>query len=368
MMKIDDHNPLAYNSYLGDYGPPRVATWKKALLIVIWVLVLGFLITDVVLLSEKANHENLIVTRSQLSSQLRFPAVMVCPTYVSPGFRHTSTLASAVSVRTPALFDAIYSPVDLSNGYAVCPRNIVFVNPAKPDDNHTCVDFGFAPELRLDQTNASSCLPGVAHSYYFPVTAPEQNLNGEFPPPDKAWMAFRTSSNIAFSFSSENTDNNLPLQMLLYSDNSLQQPPRSFSDYEEIFGLGGYTSLKFPLSSFSIMQISKQRRQNPESKADRFGGVMSGSDCDKDHFISSSTNYPSSSGMQSVMMSYLTLTTDYQCVQPALTTIEVLGLFGGAVAILALLTYIVRWIAMKCSEKKRSDYNHLDYPLQDTGF
>ena len=59
---------------------------------------------------------------------------------------------------------------------------------------------------------------------------------------------------------------------LSHADSSLLQPPVSFADYRATFGLAGFTSHKFAINTFSMLQISLQKQQDPSSSVDRFGG------------------------------------------------------------------------------------------------
>lgn len=130
----------------------------------------------------------------EAAAQLRFPGMMVCPPFISRGNEPAGKQSNAVVLSEPGLINSIVTAADRAkDGYAVCPQVVNFTNPVDANDWHACVDFSFKPVQRADLANTAVCDGSVPGNFYFPVNAPEFNMNMFLPTQDQAWTVRRSN-------------------------------------------------------------------------------------------------------------------------------------------------------------------------------
>jgi len=139
---------------------------------------------------------------------------------------------------------------------------------------------------------------------------------------------------------------------VFYSDNSVLDYPKEFSEFQELFSVSGPTSVSFDKDLFVAIRLRKKKIQKPEDSQDRLGSVLSQSACDVDDFESQVASSKSIDKNQSVIFfSYDTLSVENACVLPVFDALDVLGVLGGSIAIVGFVTYVAKILIDLCTAR-----------------
>jgi hypothetical protein len=329
----------------------------------LWLGAFAFLLWFMITEFRKAQKSAAVITSIEKKSSLRFPGVLICPAAEQLAFE---TTVVSLETRLPAQVNL--GPVfrqATKEAYLVCPKLVTYTSGTY---SVTCLNFIQNP-VEGSKSEELSCSSPSSQGKWVAPSDDRYNI----------WSAVKPTSSILATINVVNASKPyIAMLALLYSDKSVRSFPKTFDEYVNTFTMTAALP-EIPYSSQTRILMMKQVRDQ----------YPSNTDCSYDYFedrtatteFSSSTPTPTPSNStdpsndtelyspaSTVSLAYDTLDEESICHRALLSAPDVIGIIGGAIAIVVASTWFLSLILRYCAGNKNNAHRPDDFSsLGDTG-
>lgn len=313
----------------------QVALWLGAVSFLLWFMITEF---------RKVQKSSAIVSSIDTKPTIAFPGILLCPAAEQLKSANDDPNLTNIGIDPQGALvnlGPVYSATT-DNAYSVCPTLQVY---SKPPYSVTCLNFVQSPtkkeatELFCNSADDQGKYATASPSANFPV-----------------WAANKATSSVRIETSLVNASSPLhPMLALFYSSKSLKSFPQSFDDYVNAFTVTS-SAIDIPLSSETRILITKEVRDK----------YPSNTDCSYDSYPASNSVFyqgtidPSSNstGASTISIAYDTMDEETLCHRPVLTPPDVIGIIGGAIAMVVAATLFLSWLVRYFSGTNRQQQSN----------
>jgi len=310
----------------------------------LWIGAFSFLIWFTVTEVRKAGDMDIVITSAQPTRPLRFPGIMICP----PTEAVLAAPKGIEAITVSAFLATINSnpPFQTSEvTYTVCPR---VRTVESPNVTVQCVDYEPNPVASPTPLPVDCSTTTTRAQYYV------SSGGGSVQP----WNAVDDLSSLMLLLNSTGWAYR-PMVAMFYSDNTLDKPPADgdFNGYAGAFSMMHAYRALIDLSGSSLMTVKKYITDNyPDDNT-----------CNYDYYDYRtqpfySQDNPDITEMTTLFVGYDSLYTTTECHRPVLSMSDVIGIWGGGVALVLACTILIvklfEWCLLKTTASTSNPTNY----------